>query len=217
MLLYCTDVNTVTEEQYRTFLNVLDGERRKKAERYKKYDDSVLCAVSYVLLLYALHLKGEDGCHTLSYNEHGKPFFENSSFHFNISHTKGAAACAVKNVPVGVDIQTKALNFDSVMRRVCTENEKNAVISADDPQMEFTTLWTLKESILKCIGTGIAGQMKNYDFSENKTENGKFKLMTLYDGDVILSACSTEPFTEVKKITVSELLEYCKINLIKNN
>ena len=215
MLLYCTDIDNVTEEQYLTFLNTLNDSRRKKAERYKKYSDRVLSASSYVLLMYALHLNGDDGEHTILCNEHGKPFFENSNIHFNISHTEGAVACVVQNMPVGVDIQKKVEKFESVMRRVCTEEEKKSVMSADDPQMEFTTLWTLKESILKCIGTGIAGQMKNYDFSENKTENGKFKLVSLYDDDIVLSACSTEPIVKVEKITVLELFEYCKSNMMK--
>ena len=215
MLLYCTDLNNVTEEQYLTFLNTLNDSRREKAERYKKYSDRVLSASSYVLLMYALHLNGDDGEHTILCNEHGKPFFENSNIHFNISHTEGAVACAVQNMPVGVDIQKKVEKFEAVMRRVCTEEEKKSVMSADDTQMEFTTLWTLKESILKCIGTGIAGQMKNYDFSENKTENGKFKLVSLYDDDIVLSACSTEPIVKVKKITVLELFEYCKSNMMK--
>ena len=215
MLLYCTDIDNVTKEQYLTFLNTLNDSRRKKAERYKKYSDRVLSASSYVLLMYALHLNGDDGEHTILCNEHGKPFFENSNIHFNISHTEGAVACAVQNVPVGVDIQKKAEKFEAVMRRACTEEEKKSVMSADDPQMEFTTLCTLKESILKCIGTGIAGQMKNYDFSENKTENGKYKLISLYDDDIVLSACSTKPIVKVEKITILDLFEYCKSNMMK--
>ena len=215
MLLYCTDVNTVTSEQYQAFLSVLDGTRRAKAERYKKHEDRVLSAISYALLLYALHLNGNDEAHTVIYNEHGKPFFENSNIHFNISHTEGAVACAVQNTSVGVDIQKKVEKFEAVMNRVCTDKEKNSVITSADPKFEFTTLWTLKESILKCIGTGIAGSMTKYDFSENKTENGKYKFVSLYDDDLVLSACSTEPFVKVKKITVLELFEYCKSNMMK--
>ena len=210
MLLYCTDVNTVTSEQYQAFLSVLDGTRRAKAERYKKHEDRVLSAISYALLLYALHLNGNDEAHTVIYNEHGKPFFENSNIHFNISHTEGAVACAVQNTSVGVDIQKKVEKFEAVMNRVCTDKEKKSVMSADDPSLEFTTLWTLKESILKCIGTGIAGSMTKYDFSENKTENGKYKLITLYDGDIVLSACTEKNFSVIKKITVSELYGFCK-------
>ncbi len=210
MLLYCTDVNTVTNEQYESFLSVLDDQRKAKAQRYRKYEDRVLSAVSYVLLRYALYLNGDNEEHTVIYNEYGKPFFENSPVYFNISHTSGAVACAVGDASVGVDIQKKVSNYETVMRRVCTEKEKNSVISSDDPPLEFTTLWTLKESILKCIGTGIAGSMTKYNFSENKTENGKYKLVTLYEGDFVLSACGEKAFVDIKKITVSELYEFCK-------
>ncbi len=210
MLLYCTDVNTVTEEQYEVFLSVLDEERKAKAQRYRRFEDRVLSALSYVLLRYALHLNGDNEKYSVIYNEYGKPFFENSSTFFNISHTDGAVACALGDVPVGVDIQKKVSNYTLVMHRVCTEKEKISVITADDPPLEFTTIWTLKESILKCIGTGIAGSMTKYDFSENKTENGKYKLITLYDGNIVLSACTEKSFLNIKKIHVSELYEFCK-------
>ena len=210
MLLYCTETNEVTDEMYKSFFDFADDERKAKIKRYRQHGDKVLSAVSYVLLRYALHINGYDGTYSIVYNEYGKPFFEDKSVFFNISHTKGAVACAVKDIPVGVDIQKKVGNYEAVMRRVCTDREKEAIAVSADPCLEFTTLWTLKESILKCIGTGIAGTMTKYDFSENKTENGKYKLVTICDGENILSACAQTPFSLVKKITVRELYEFCK-------
>lgn len=210
MLLYCTEINDVTEEQYNCFFRLMDENRKSKASRYRRYEDRVLSTVSYALLQYALHLQGLTERDEIVFNQYGKPLFKNLPVHFNISHTKGAVACAVQNTPVGVDIQEKVSDHDAIMHRVCTEREVESVLKADDPALEFTLLWTLKESILKCIGTGIGGSMLKYDFSENKDENSGYKLFSLCDGGCVLSACAAQAFDDVRKISVAELYEFAK-------
>lgn len=85
-----------------------------------------------------------------SYNEHGKPFLKNGPF-FSISHCKEGIAVVVDYQPIGVDIEAIRHAETELIERVMSREEQLCVKNDRD----FTRLWTQKEAILKCDGTGI--------------------------------------------------------------
>lgn len=58
---------------------------------------------------------------------------------------------------VGIDVECRRKIGDGLMNRVCTADERAAVLASADPTMAFLQLWTRKEAVLKMRGTGIQG------------------------------------------------------------
>lgn len=100
------------------------------------------------------------------YSEMGKPSFaELPEVQFNLSHCGGAAVCLLSPFVCGVDVEKKRPLRPKVVSRVFSEEEQRALRSADDPDLLFTRLWTLKESYVKAIGIGISYPLKKVSFS----------------------------------------------------
>ena len=91
-----------------------------------------------------------------SYNENGKPYFENGPF-FSISHCTEAIAVAVSDEPVGIDIESIRHADLSLIERVMSKDESERLKVKDERMRDrlFTRLWTQKEAIVKAQGTGI--------------------------------------------------------------
>ena len=95
----------------------------------------------------------------------GKPYLDGCpSLHFNLSHCKGLAVCLLSAYPCGVDAEAKRPLREKVVKRVCAQYERTALAAAEDKDLFFTRLWTLKESYVKAIGTGISYPMKEVSF-----------------------------------------------------
>ena len=94
--------------------------------------------------------------------EGGKPCLRSGSLFFNISHSGELAVCGVSDKELGVDIQTQDKCRTALARRFFQPNEQRAIACADDPDYEFTRLWTLKESFIKATGKGLAQPLNSF-------------------------------------------------------
>lgn len=96
---------------------------------------------------------------TVEHDADGAPCLpDNPDLHISLSHCRTAVAVAAcSNKKVGIDIESRRKVSSSLMERVCTPAELESVHRSDDPVMEFLRLWTCKEAVLKCRGTGIKG------------------------------------------------------------
>lgn len=98
-------------------------------------------------------------------DSNGAPYVEGVDNVFvSITHTKGMVACAFADSRVGVDAQDITTRRKSVESRVFSKEESKLLDNATDENSAFFTLWTLKESWLKAIGTGFAGNAKEVEF-----------------------------------------------------
>lgn len=109
-------------------------------------------------------------------DDKGCPFVKGiDGVHVSVTHTRGLVACAFSDDRVGVDAEMIASRRKSVEKRVFTDNEISLLGKAADADTAFFTLWTLKESYLKAIGTGFADNAKEVEFTsyENPVTSNK--------------------------------------------
>ena len=127
----------------------IDALRPEKAKR--------LSLAAGILLKNALERAGA-GEAELFFGENGKPCLPGGGVEFNLSHSGNLAACAVSPLPVGVDVEAFRHFDEKLLRHIYQERELAVLRERAAPEDEdriFTELWTIKESFLKYLGTGI--------------------------------------------------------------
>lgn len=204
MIYFFDDYENFSAEKFSDFL---DANRREKYEKIKQKRDKENCVVSYLLLKKALKDFGIEKF-IIEIGENGKPFLkDNDTVFFNISHTASGVAVIADKKPVGIDIQDILDVKEKVIERCFSEDEKEIIFSSDRPEKEFTRLWTLKESAVKCNGETVAS-LKNYCFSDEENTFLKYgKTFTTFERkNLFISVCGTGDFSEIIEIKTEELL-----------
>lgn len=132
--------------------------RQEKINFYRFWDDKYLSLGAGMLLSHGLKERGLLQTETsVVYNENGKPYLKDGGLYFNMSHSGKYAVCAFSDKEIGVDIEELSDVPKELMRAVCTDAEYQYLLAAGEKQKEeFFRLWTVKESFMKCIGTGLA-------------------------------------------------------------
>lgn len=162
--------------------------------------------------LLSFALKREYGIdkYSLGKKSLGKPFLnEYSDIFINLSHCSGLAVCAVGGNALGIDCEEKREVKRGVVRRVCTESEAQEIENAENPDLAFTRLWTLKESFVKAVGRGISYPMKKAAFSlrgdvmYTNVTGAEFRQWVIA-GRYVISLCAAMPAEETSLEFVSE-------------
>ncbi len=138
-------------------MGLLSEQRRDKVLAIKDIMAQKASVAAYILLCEGLRQEyGITGSPVFTYNSHGKPSLEGrSDIHFNFSHCKTAAICAVDNVEVGIDIETIRAYNRRLAQYTMNDDEFKRIESSPNPDIEFTRLWTMKEAVAKLSGTGL--------------------------------------------------------------
>ncbi len=143
-------------------LPMLSEQRRQQLQRFKHELGQKTCAMAYLLLCQGL--REEYGLlepPLFDYNEHGKPHIVGyPDIHFNLSHCRAGVICVLSHCPVGIDIESVREYNDSLVRYTMNEREQQLISASEQPAVAFTRLWTMKEAVLKCKGTGITDNIK---------------------------------------------------------
>lgn len=112
------------------------------------------------------------------YTEHGKPFLNQTTLNFNVSHANNCILIAITdNMLVGVDVEYHKKLFDylSIAREFFTRNEYTNLLTVhpDEKSLAFYRCWTQKEAFLKGIGTGLYVSLDQFEVSVFPFENPK--------------------------------------------
>lgn len=107
---------------------------------------------------------------------HGKPYVmqpTQAKRPFNVAHTDGLVMCGVGNEShelVGVDIERLGRRVDlGLASRYFSQPEiklLDQIPSEDAKRKAFLRIWTLKESFIKAIGTGLQTPLADFAFDE---------------------------------------------------
>ena len=163
------DIYGFSAEKIAECIENLPSQRREVALRFKHDLGRRQCVLAYQLLCDGLeHEYGITDKPVFSYGEHGKPsIIGHEDIHFNLSHCKTAVACAISDKPIGIDIESIRLAKETVIRYAMNDAETQRIMESSNPDLEFTRLWTMKESVLKLTGEGINDNMKSVLSPEN--------------------------------------------------
>ena len=154
---------------------------QEKIKRYKRWQDAQLSLMGRLLLLrgiqeiYNLDYTNK----TIFYTEYNKPYFNQDSIHFNISHSGNRVICAItKRSEVGIDIE-KISNIEiDDFEAQFSRNEWSKITHSSNQKKTFFDYWAQKEAVIKSHGHGLTIPLKSFEISENTTiiNNQKFYL-----------------------------------------
>ena len=96
----------------------------------------------------------------------GKPYFENSPWHFSISHTRRHAFCVLSKENIAIDAEELDRKIDlRLAQKILSPKEKVQFDAAEDKHRALLTFWVLKEAAVKLSGEGLRGYPNQTDFS----------------------------------------------------
>lgn len=119
-------------------------------------------------MLLARLYREETGCDlpTILKTPRGKPYFEDSPWHFSISHTPRHAFCVLSDRNIAVDAEELDRNINlRLAEKILSPGEKARFDAAPDKRLALLTFWVLKEAEMKLTGEGLRGFPNHTDFS----------------------------------------------------
>lgn len=166
-MIYCADISKLTTD-LATWQPLLSDSRIQKIKQCKTDEQAKQCLGVELLLCYAMNQEYSTTQFPLVYKRqgNGKPYFETDEIYFSLSHSGRYVACAVSNMPIGVDLQTHNTANKQTIEKVLTKNQLD-MIKLLPPAKQKTALydfWTLKESIYKCTGEGSVRTPIEFEF-----------------------------------------------------
>lgn len=158
-------------------LLLLSKDERTQFHQFYFKKDKILYLSAHVLLRTALLNSTELLSHEWHFkqNPYGKPAISNSGYEwlqFNLSYTHGLAACVVgKCDRLGIDVERydKVKDPETISKHFFTQREQY-YLQIDDQALRkkrFIKLWTLKESYIKCIGSGMSIALDSFSIEIN--------------------------------------------------
>lgn len=123
----------------------------------------------------------------------GKPMLKQSnhpSLYFNISHTPNSLVIALSNqTEVGIDIETIGpQSLSPLPTHLLTNNEclRLDSLKNQDQIQEFALIWTTKEAVSKCLGTGMHIDFSRIEVSQCENEQSMVNFKDPKTADVNL-------------------------------
>ena len=166
------------KEFYKNSFHQTELDELKKIKN-QKVSMNYLCCRGALKELLSLKTKKKACDLEFSYNTHGKPHLKDfESHHFNMSHSHEFCVIAYSSLaPVGVDVEYKERkrSLDLMAQKILSSKEKKEfqeLFSEKEKNSYFFKKWTLKESVTKAIGKGMALSFSHIDpvFVEQKEE-----------------------------------------------
>ena len=129
---------------------------------------------------------GIDEAPVFTYGNKGKPLLQvHPDIHFSLSHCHEAVAVALSDHPVGIDIETVGHYSPEVARHVMNDDEMRQIEASALPEVAFTRLWTMKESLYKLTGDDNGGDMAGM-----LSDISKYRFTTTVHPRFIYTACT---------------------------
>lgn len=190
------------------FIYHIDKAKESFGENLSLTHPKQISTWSKQFLIKIIKQKGLDFNTAIECTKEGKPFFSfNPNFHFSISHTREFIAIAISNKQIGIDIEQERKYKKELVDRFFHPKEAeylNSLSNISQQNKDFTKIWTLKESYVKCTGKGIANNFQSFYISvlnnEPQIHNNEtpVKIQSLFDEENQLYISISELSSSIK-------------------
>jgi len=152
---FYTSCKQLPAAEYKKAVSLLPNRMQARMAKYRRWQDAHAYLYGKLLLKHGMHLLGFNiPLEQMNVTKYGKPYFPDSSFSFNISHSEEYIVCVISSDEkehLGIDIEKiKPLEW-KIFDSVWSPQEKKKL----DGIMKFYTYWTRKEAIIKADGRGM--------------------------------------------------------------
>lgn len=210
------------EMLFQKFLSMISSDRKEKIMKFKNPVPARLSLGAGILI--KIMLEQQNCGHLLNkicYEEHGKPYFEDANFHFNLSHSGEYVICAYGNEPLGIDIQKTKSSIPKNTKKILTAEETEYLFTLDETNriISFYKIWSRKESLVKSDGRGLRiplsdlSMIKHNDFQNTFLFEDKevyFHDLSILLPDYTVCICSKTEFIpdQIFEVTENFLIKY---------
>lgn len=161
------------ENLLKTNMQKFPKDYQDKIKNFRRWQDAQSSILGRLLLykgikkINKIDIQYDD----LKYTKYQKPYLENSSLKFNISHSGEIVVCALcNNYEIGIDIEImtsiELLDFKGQM----TSKEWDSILSSNNSKKSFFEYWTQKEAVIKAHGSGLAIDLQSFEILNNTTQ-----------------------------------------------
>lgn len=170
--LWLIDLNQKNYSQALTVKYLLSYLENRKQNSLIFKKDQITYLISHVALRFILskYINIYPQLIKYKFNSYGKPYIVDYPWlHFNLSHSAELACVAISSTEIGVDVEYIAKNLDylKIANYYFTKLELNLINNQRDNTNRskiFFKIWTMKEALLKAIGTGLTIKLPIIDF-----------------------------------------------------
>lgn len=159
---YLLDISCLDDERvYNASLKDIKEYRQEKINRLLSPAAKKLSLGTELLIKKACDDFGIDyASEEIVFGEVKKPYFKNSSYYFNTSHSGTKVLCVISDKEVGCDIEQIKEKDTEVAVRFFAQNEAGYI---GDDLDKFFKIWTLKEAYAKCLGKGLTLPLNSFE------------------------------------------------------
>jgi len=157
-----SDMAMGSADYIQSLLPRVSSARREQALRYTHLFGRFASLQTYIMLDWLLrehdYLSPGQPMPDWLYSPLGKPYMEGMP-HFSISHCQTALAVAIHEQSIGIDVERIRHADAALIERTMNPREQQLIAQSAEPERQFTALWTRKEAVLKCLGTGLVDDL----------------------------------------------------------
>ncbi|HFJ9280704.1 TPA: 4'-phosphopantetheinyl transferase superfamily protein [Bacillus cereus] len=171
MEIFVTKIKDINDRKLEKTCSWIDEEKRYRIKKFINKKDKIRTLIGELLVRTLTNKKLKIGNERIVWgkNHYGKPYLKGyPNYYFNISHSGEFVVCAISNNPVGIDIeQIKHIEYEEIAKSFFCDSEY-AYIQKGDVNYQlrkFYEVWTLKESYIKCYGSGLSMSLKSFSIN----------------------------------------------------
>lgn len=195
--MYFSSIHGVADKKFKT----LPESDLIKASKYRMKNDQNRFLLGRLILKSVFESKkNKIDSLNIQLSKYGKPFIT-GFLNFNISHSGEFVVLVLSKNDIGIDIELKEENNVLTDGAFFSAEEIIKLKNSNDVAIDFFTIWTKKEAIVKSIGIGLNSklhQINTLDEVCHFNEIPYFSKEIKIHNDYICYIASDHPIEEVK-------------------